>query len=122
MMTQLGRVVYDRKKNIMRPRDIARILSSYSDGITGSEFGKFVLNILELTIKKESRTREFEINFWRYFLNAFNRAALEEIFIPQKFREPDEIQIPVPAMTETQKKPVDEETYLEKTAREKREK
>lgn len=83
MMTQLGRVVYDRKKNVMRPRDLARIIDSYSRNLTGSQFGEFCLNILELTMNRRERTDEYRINFWRYLLNAFSRGALEELFTPR---------------------------------------
>lgn len=87
MMTQKGRVVYDRKKNVFLPRQIARILESYSTNLTGPAFGEFILNILELTMKRKPKPREWQWGFWRFLLNSFNRGALEEIFVPKRFRK-----------------------------------
>lgn len=87
MMTQSGRVVYDRKKNPFKPRDVARIIDSYSVGYSAAQFAEFCLSLLELTIDRRPRLDDYKITFWRYFLNSFNRAALEEIFLPPQWRE-----------------------------------
>lgn len=63
-MTQKGRVVYDRKKNVMRPRDIARILDSYSEGLTGREFGEFVQGVLAIALDRQPRKLGWKLGFW----------------------------------------------------------
>ena len=69
MMTQKGRVVYDRKKDRMLPRDIARILDSYSPGATGAQFAKFCRGVLELSLNRGPKGRQFQGEFWSYFIN-----------------------------------------------------
>lgn len=94
MMTQAGRVVYDRKKNVMRPRDLARILSTYAKNISGSEYSEFILKLLKLIMHRLMPAREWELAFWRYLLNSFNRMALEEIFqVPKILREETRLDI-----------------------------
>lgn len=59
-MTQKGRVVYDRKKNVFRPSEIARILDSYSAGMSGRDFGEFLWGVLKLAVDRRARPRGWE--------------------------------------------------------------
>ena len=68
-MTQKGRVVYDRKKDLFKPKDIARILSSYTQGATGAQFAKFCRSVLELSLKRAPESPDFISQFWSYFIN-----------------------------------------------------
>ena len=36
-MTEKGRVVYDRKKDLFKPKDIARVLDAYSETAPAEE-------------------------------------------------------------------------------------
>ncbi len=69
MITQRGRVVYDRKRNYFKPKDLARILNTYSYRTTGLLFGEFVWNVVQLTLGKEQRTGKFIYDFWGSFWN-----------------------------------------------------
>lgn len=69
MTTQKGRVVYDRKKNVLRPRDIARILDSYSDNLNGREFAEVVASILKITLDRTPRRIGFKLGFWLMLIN-----------------------------------------------------
>ena len=79
MMTQEGRVVYDRKKNVIRPSDIARIMDSYSDGLNGREFGEFVHNILDITLERQPRKTGWKLGFWLMLINLAGLPADPEI-------------------------------------------
>lgn len=69
MMTQKGRVVYDRKKDLFLPKDIARILAGYAETATGAQFGKFCRGVLELSLKRKPQSAHFQSEFWSYWIN-----------------------------------------------------
>lgn len=71
MITQKGRVVYDRKKNFFRPSDLARILDSYTEGATGTQFGEFVWSVVTKAIQRQPRIR--------YFVQDFNTVILDKL-------------------------------------------
>ncbi|MBA7706201.1 hypothetical protein ES703_115050 [subsurface metagenome] len=69
MMTQKGRIVYDRKKDRFSPKDLARVIDSYSKGASGRQFGEFVARVLELVLVRQPRVKTFAPDFWGYFLD-----------------------------------------------------
>lgn len=69
MITQKGRVIYDRKKNYFKPKEISRILDSYSQGATGHDFGEFVWEVLDIMMKRQPRPKGFKIDFWEAVLS-----------------------------------------------------
>lgn len=67
MITHRGRVVYERKKNFFKPKDIARILDTYSERTTGNLFGEFLWNVVQLTLDRRRRESKFIQDFWGTF-------------------------------------------------------
>ncbi len=67
MITEKGRVVYDRKRNYFSPKDLARILDSYSVPGTGKKFGEFVWDLVDITLKRQQRSKLFVDDFWMSF-------------------------------------------------------
>lgn len=121
MKTELGRVVYDRAKNVMKPADIVRIIDSYSPGTSGREFGKFLLEIVKKVLARNNKPEIFRQDAEVYIIETLIEAHTWDLpirnlmeILSEKFG--GAVSLGVQARTTPVQEPVPE-TMLEKKRR-----
>jgi len=69
--TQLGRVVYDRKKNPFTKKDLERIIRHFYWDKTPEEASHFLAEVVENSAYHESITKEWRLTFLSFFAAQF---------------------------------------------------